>query len=171
MLKAKPLSWVQVKAALPSPDRCANISALDLAEHGMYDFLANPERIIAEVKLLKQRPRPGCIRTAPGQWPVLARGLLEYGVFTALTSDKLIQLPGGPLVNGAFGVEKPEMVGGDDPEVSSLAVLRLIMNLTASNSGQSSFEGDIPLLPFLYTRRVDCAWTKATRRCCQLTIS
>jgi hypothetical protein len=39
VLKAKPLSWAQVSAALPPPSRCANIAALDLAEQGMLEFL------------------------------------------------------------------------------------------------------------------------------------
>jgi hypothetical protein len=58
VLKARPLSWAQISAALPPSSRCASIEALDLAEQGMHDFLSQPgKKLVDTIDTLDQAAR------------------------------------------------------------------------------------------------------------------
>ena len=72
----------------------------------------------------------------------IARNLLELGLVRILSGSELIKVGNRPLLNGLFGVTKGKAV----PEAPHLEVLRLIMNLTASNSVMKDLRGDIPAL-------------------------
>ena len=74
----------------------------------------------------------------------IARNLLELGLVRVLSDNELIRVGNRPLLNGLFGVTKGKPV----PEAPHLEVLRLIMNLTASNSVMKDLRGDIPALPY-----------------------
>jgi hypothetical protein len=79
------------------------------------------------------------------KWPLGERGLCSSHVRTVDWAARR------PSAEGGFQRErKPEQVGGEDPVVTWLAALRLIINLTASNEGQSNFASDVPLLPFIH---------------------
>ena len=76
----------------------------------------------------------------------IARKLLELGLIRVLSDSELIRIGNRPLLNlnGLFGVTKGKAV----PEAPHLEVLRLIMNLTTSNSVMKDLRGDIPALPY-----------------------
>ena len=77
----------------------------------MREFLAHPEVVVAQVLKLQRHPPPGKIRVDPEEWPLIARGLLEAGVFRTLRADQFLCIAGLPFLNSCFGLEKPELLG------------------------------------------------------------
>ena len=150
--KAVPLTWAQIKGRLPPPHLCGHVSALSLADGAMRDYLAHPEREVEKLKAMTVRPKPGRVHTVCGEWAQIGRGLLEHNVLVALEAHELIYVDGLPLVNGAFGIEKPAKLGAEFGSAAGLAVHRFIMNLTASNTGMDPVYGDIDLLPYVFQR-------------------
>ena len=53
------------------------------------------------------------------------------------------------LVNGWFGLGRGRFLGADHPRRPMAEVLRVIMNLTASNAVFLPFAGDIASLPYV----------------------
>ena len=97
----------------------------------MAEFLSDPMGATREDALQSPCPPSGGTMTHRGEAVALGRGLLERGLVVALEWAELLHLPGGPLLNGWFGVGKGEKLASG-PWLG-FAILRLIMNLTASN--------------------------------------
>ena len=66
---------------------------------------------------------------------------VERGVCTWTPFHEVLKYRGQPVLNGLFGVEKPSKLAPGKP------VLRLIMNLVASNSVMQGLEGAVKNLP------------------------
>eukprot|EP00973_Karenia_brevis_P081247 11264159-Karenia_brevis.AAC.1 len=79
----------------------------------------------------------------------IAKGLLQRRLVRILERDELLWVgkkdQRRPLLNGWFGVSKGTQLVNDGTK----DVLRLIMNLTASNSVQRAWPGDIGTLPYV----------------------
>jgi hypothetical protein len=76
------------------------------------------------------------------------RGLLDVGLLSWVHEDEVFRVIGRPCLNGLFAVPKLKSAF-DKPET---APQRLIMNLTAANSRQVAFAGDMGMLPNF------CSW-------------
>ena len=67
--------------------------------------------------------------------------LIDRNICEWIDLDRVYKVGGTPILNGLFGVEKPSKLA------DGRAILRLIMNLTGSNSTQEQLEGTTSSLP------------------------
>jgi hypothetical protein len=116
---------------------------LELCEGSLREYFLHPEEALLP-ELPETAPRSGAFMASREEGVLIARNLLELGLVRTLTSQELIRIGERPLLNGLFGVSKGKPV----PEAPDLEVLRLIMNLTASNSVMKDLRGDIQTLPY-----------------------
>eukprot|EP00973_Karenia_brevis_P095082 12425579-Karenia_brevis.AAC.1 len=79
----------------------------------------------------------------------IAKGLLQRRLVRIWERDELLWVgkkdQRRPLLNGWFGVSRGTQLESDKTK----DVVRLIMNLTASNSAQKAWPGDIGTLPYV----------------------
>ena len=132
--KAVDLTLEQVLPGLPSIEHGASVDITEVLPAYLKEELLHPERLLLEPPQGK-RPYPR-VRAAPGEWPKIAKALFERGLVTPV--DRCPELEGEKLVNGAFGVSKP-----DKHTESGLPVLRLIMDLRATNYAMAQIDGDV----------------------------
>ena len=85
----------------------------------------------------------------PGERAQLANGLLARGLVIPLQAHQLIYIDGKLLVNGLMGVTKGKKLPLDSAERPGEEILKLIMNLTATNSVQTIIQGDVKKLPYI----------------------
>ena len=138
---AQALSWEQIEAALPPKGACGRVPALDVSEGAVKRFLSDPSPHLSRAEGLKERPRPGRVLSQPGESLKIARGLLAHGIVGFVEHSDAVWIKGRPLTNGWFGVSKGvQMAVGRD-------ILRLIMNLTATNTVFDDFVGEVATLP------------------------
>ena len=140
--RAHALTWAQVEPSLPPKERCGSIDVLALCDERMRMYLGAPLGALVDLDGLDRRPRPGRVHAKPGEAVLIGRGLLSRGLVRPLRKRDLLHVRGEPLLNGMFGVTKDSALPDGRP------VLRLIMNLTASNSVMADFPGDIGALPY-----------------------
>ncbi|CAK0854449.1 unnamed protein product [Prorocentrum cordatum] len=145
--RAQRLSWPQVLPVLPRPEHCASIPAEKIAEGVVKEFLENPRWCLLDLDALEAPPKAGALLIQPGEDLVIAKELISRGLCVALEEHELFKIGSGFLLNGVFGVPKGEQLGPDASSRRGQDVLRFIMNLTASNSVQELWAGDINLLP------------------------
>jgi site-specific DNA-cytosine methylase len=132
--KAVDLTLEQVLPGLPSVEHGASVDITEVLPAYLKEELLHPERLLLEPPQGK-RPYPR-VRAAPGEWPKVAKALFERGLVTPV--DRCPELEGEKLVNGSFGVSKP-----DKHTESGLPVLRLIMDLRATNYAMAQIDGDV----------------------------
>eukprot|EP00971_Amphidinium_carterae_P331016 6464351-Amphidinium_carterae.1 len=142
-MKAEALTWSRMMEALPPEAYCASIPAVALAKGSLKHYLENPDAAIIDVSTLTERPKPGRVLMAAGEEKLIACGLIDRNICKLIPKRELLHIGGRPVVNGCFGIPKPNHTGdGASP-------LRFIMNLTASNSIMKRFDGDVAVLPAL----------------------
>ena len=149
VLTAQDVTWAQLEPALPPKDFCACVNVMDISEGSVRDFFANPAAAFIGHAAVSKRPRPGKVMAPQSEMAVIARGLLARGMVRPLKRSELVQVGGGPLLNGWFGVTKGKTLGPECGEAAGKDVLRFIMNLTATNEVQTLFDGDIATLPYI----------------------
>eukprot|EP00971_Amphidinium_carterae_P167159 3312114-Amphidinium_carterae.1 len=142
-MKAEALSWNRMVGALPPKEYCASIPALALATGNLKRYLECPEDAVVDVSSMSKRPKPGRVLMVRGEERSIARGLIERNLCRLIPKQELLHIGGEPLVNGCFGIPKPNC------KEEGPAPLRFIMNLTATNSIMKRFDGDVALLPAL----------------------
>jgi hypothetical protein len=113
-----------------------------LADGGLRTFLEHPEDSVLADSPYCETPKAGKINIVPGESAALLDKLTELKLLAWLPGDGILQACRRPCLNGLFGVPKS---GDLLPDGSTQ--LRLIMNLTASNSRQLSWQSDMGLLP------------------------
>ena len=143
--RAETISWEQVRATLPPFEKCASLDILDLCDDRMKEWFLDPMSTLVPLEGVKERPRPGKVLCEESSVLPLARGLLERGLVVPLRESDLLLVAGKPLLNGLFGVGKGAPAEGDPLEREAL---RLIMNLTATNSVSIDHGCDIGALPY-----------------------
>eukprot|EP00973_Karenia_brevis_P057751 8033724-Karenia_brevis.AAC.1 len=140
------VTWAQIEPGLPPADRCGSIQALDLCEPTVQSFLREPLKALVDLESVDPAPKPGMMMGSRKENIKIARGLLQRRLVRILERDELLWVgkedQRRPLLNGWFGVSKGTKLESDP----SKDVLRLIMNLTASNSVQKAWPGDIGAL-------------------------
>jgi hypothetical protein len=145
--RAVELTWEQLEPALPDFDHCASIDAEALAEGECRDVLADPMGALDKLHSAKECPRAGRNIIRAGHHLKIAKGLLARGLVIALEAHERIFVHGQPLMNGLFGIGKGAFLGEEAGDMAGLEILRLIMNLTASNLLRPAFGADIESLP------------------------
>eukprot|EP00971_Amphidinium_carterae_P211391 4194179-Amphidinium_carterae.4 len=110
-MKAEALSWDRMVEALPPKEYCASIPALALATGSLKRYLESPEDAVVDVSSMRERPKPGRVLMVRGEQKRIARGLIERNLCKLIPKRELLHIGGEPLVNGCFGIPKPNCTG------------------------------------------------------------
>eukprot|EP00438_Fugacium_kawagutii_P015982 Skav227119 [mRNA] locus=scaffold199:491231:496900:+ [translate_table: standard] len=134
---ARQMTWEGVRSALP--DQVGSLDIRDFCSEGVLHFVNNFESFLVppEMRKVGKPPRVLC---SDEEWPLIAQGLVDFGICTTVGESELVRINGLPLLNGLFSVTKDEFV--NDTEL-----LRLIMNLKPCNVLCRTLSGDIATLP------------------------
>ena len=143
-VKAVPLTWKQIEAALPPEGLAGSIHAVDLAEGAMLHALNCPDEVLLPTSEWVDRVPTARVNVAPGAWPEIATGLHRTGICELIKESECLSHNSRLLAGGLFGVGK----GKDVPGSPGLEALRLICNLVPSNMLQVAIRGDVAKLPF-----------------------
>eukprot|EP00438_Fugacium_kawagutii_P007570 Skav230247 [mRNA] locus=scaffold1266:12488:17642:+ [translate_table: standard] len=134
---AKHTSWENLAPAIPS--QVGTVELSQLLEGGCKHYVDCFEEYLLE-EADRWYVRPPRVMIPDEHWEAVCEGLLKAGICTVLHEDQLFKVEDRPLLNGLFGVEKGEQVGGYD-------VHRLIMNLIPLNGICRGIQGDVATLP------------------------
>lgn len=141
--------------ALPPLGHGGSIRLVDLVSPATKRILENPEKLMKN-KFDHPRPKiPGLTHFGPGEKLQVCKTLVEHGICEWIPSSEVVVLEGVKVLNGLFGVKKPATL----PDGSH--VLRVIMNLKATNSAMHQVRGAVEGLPAI------TAWQAAVLECDQ----
>lgn len=135
------LSLEQVLPSLPHKDHGGSIEAIDWVGHRTREFLLNPKLVLKKESDVVLPRMPGKIHMKPSDRVAIGTELIDRNICEWIDLDRVYKVGNTPILNGLFGVEKPSKLA------DGRAILRLIMNLTGSNSTQEQLEGTTSSLP------------------------
>lgn len=135
--KAATLTLEQVLPGLPSRDHGGLVDILEVVDAKMGEKLKHPKRMIRE-EILEPLPKPK-VMCDDGEWEKIVGALWDRNLIRPVDSYPVVS--GERVLNGAFGVEKP----GKQTD-SGLPVLRLIIDLRATNCIMDQLDGDLQTL-------------------------
>jgi hypothetical protein len=160
--RAECLSWERVRPGLPPAELCGSIDIMKLLDGPALAFMQRPEDYFVYPESEEMLGKQGKMHfESPEEETRVIDELLKLKLLTLIPAEEIPVVHGRLILNGMFGVPK----SGEEvrPGVSQL---RLIMNLTMSNSVQQVWEGDIGALPcFTQWRRLylsddeDLSWS------------
>ena len=134
--KARPLTLEQVLPGLPSPNHGGLVNILEVVDEKLKRRLERPELMLREV--FEEIPTPQ-VMCSDSEWEKVVLAMYERHLVTPVSRKPVVG--GKPVLNGAFGVVKP-----DKFTESGLPVLGMIMDLRASNTILEQLEGDVSTL-------------------------
>ena len=140
------LTWEQVLPALPPAEHGGCINSLDWVGPRTREFLCNPKLLLKEPEEVDLPKLPGRVHIKEDDKMRIASELVRRNVCTWIPLEKVYKVNGTAILNGMFGVSKPNVLADGRP------ILRVIMNLTGSNATQIQLEGGCNSLPNI------CAW-------------
>ena len=135
------LSWEQVIPSLPPEEHGGSIETLHWVSPRTREFLLNPSLLLKEHSEVQLPNLPGKIHVKAEDKMSIAHELVRRNICTCVPLDAVYQVGSQKVLNGLFGVKKPTCLSSGAP------ILRLIMNLTGSNSTQHQLEGGASNLP------------------------
>lgn len=135
------LTWEQVLPSLPPEEHGGCINALDWVGPQTRRFLLNPQLLLKDPTTVSLPRLPGKIHMAKDDRVRIAQELVRRNVCEWVPLESVYTIGSQPILNGLFGVVKPSVTS------TGLPVLRLIMNLTGSNSTQIQLTGGTRSLP------------------------
>eukprot|EP00438_Fugacium_kawagutii_P035066 Skav236673 [mRNA] locus=scaffold338:400738:405778:- [translate_table: standard] len=143
--KAQPLTLEQILPGLPSPDHGGLVNILEVVDERLARKLKRPDLMLREnIAELVPEPQVMC---GDIEWAKVAKALYDRHLVTPV--DQFPVIDEKPVLNGAFGVVKPEkFTEAGEP------VLRMIVDLRASNTILEQLEGDV------HTLTGSCAFQK-----------
>ena len=131
--KAEPLSLEQILPGLPSVGHGGLVDILEVLPEDLKEVMQAPEKLlIACPQGVAPRPKVHC---SDEEWPKIVQALLDRGIVQVV--DAHPEWGGKEMLNGAFGMPKPEKF-----TESGKQVLRFIMDLRATNFIMAQIEGD-----------------------------
>ena len=139
------LTWAQIELSLPPIGHGGAIDALDWVGPRTREFLLNPEKLLKPVHEVNLPRMPGRVHIVEEDKMKIALELVKRNICTWVPLHSVYEVGGVKILNGLFGVSKPSCLEDGRP------VLRLIMNLTGSNSTQLQLEGGCDSLPSITT--------------------
>eukprot|EP00435_Cladocopium_sp_Y103_P054777 s1675_g18.t1 len=134
--KAQPLTYEQIWPGLPTPEHGGLVDILEVVDERLRDKLLRPDLLLREVTEKIPQPRVMC---DDEEWPKVVKALYDRHIVVPVQTRPSVQ--GVPVLNGAFGVIKPGKMTESD-----LPVLRMIIDLRASNSIMEQLQGDVATL-------------------------
>ena len=135
------LTWEQVLPSLPPESHGGSINALDCVGERTREFLMEPTKFLKDPNVVVLPKLPGKIHVREGDKFKIAEELVRWKICDWIPLSQVYEVNGVKILNGLFGVGKPVTLASGEP------VLRLIMNLTGTNSTQEQLEGGCLSLP------------------------
>lgn len=137
------LSWEQVLPGLPPETHGGCVDCLDWVGPRTREFLLSPQTLVKDVAEISLPERMGKIHAVEGDLLKIACELVRRRICSWVPLDNVFEVRGRKILNGLFGVAKTSTLDSGAP------VLRLIMNLTGSNSTQRQLFGGCSTLPMI----------------------
>jgi hypothetical protein len=134
------LTWELVKTALPEPELCGRVPALEVAGAGVRAMLSEPGLILVDRSEWSSRLAecpPARVIAEPGEWDKIKQGLIDHHILRPLKPEEVSDVGSEEIIGGCFGVAKSDGVG-----------CRFIMNLVPLNSVCRGMEGECRTLPY-----------------------
>ena len=129
--KARWLSWKQVEPGLPPVGKGGCLEAADFCDPEVRNHLLDAELSRLPDDQVPHELPHAVVRATQQEWNVIAAEMVQRGVACVIEEDDIATFRGEKVLNGAFGVVKPNRWvehGG-----LKLPVLRLIMDFRAAN--------------------------------------
>ena len=137
--KAQPLTLEQILPGLPPPGFGGKVPLVELCEGEVRRLLLHPEEALLEgLDLPVKMPKPK-VMAEDEEWEKIGAELYFRGLVRPV--EQCAQLDGRRILNGAFGVVKPNKATPSGKEVP-----RLIMDFRACNAVTKIIEGDVRTL-------------------------
>ena len=137
--KSQSLTLEQILPGLPPPGFGGKVPLVELCEGEVKRMLLHPEEALLKgLDLPEDFPMPK-VMADPEEWEKIGGELYRRGLVRPV--EHCARLDGKKIVNGAFGVIKPNKMTESGKEV-----LRLIMDFRASNAVTRIIEGDVRTL-------------------------
>ena len=130
--KAQPLTLEQILPGLPTPHHGGLVDILEVVDERLKKKLLRPDLLRREV--FEQVPKPQ-VMCDEGEWPKVVKAMYDRHLVIPVSTRPVVR--GEPVLNGAFGVIKPDKFTD-----TGLPVLRMIIDLRASNTILEQLEGD-----------------------------
>lgn len=137
-----PVSVEQIKKGLPPVGHGGSIPVVDFLKGRTKFLVLNPEETLLPEEKREPIPLQAKVHIQRGQEVAVFELLRERGIIRWVPEETVFCTPRGPVLNGLFGVVKPNKY-----TESNLPVLRVIMNLVPTNSLFKVIQGDIGFLP------------------------
>eukprot|EP00438_Fugacium_kawagutii_P016319 Skav222801 [mRNA] locus=scaffold1419:399983:408357:+ [translate_table: standard] len=135
--KAMPLTLSQILPGLPSPDHGGLVNILEVVDEKLARKLERPDLLVKPL-VPDYVPEPN-VMCGDIEWGKVAKALYERHLVAPV--ERYPRVGDAPVLNGAFGVVKPDKFTEDNQPV-----LRMIIDLRASNAILEQLEGDVHTL-------------------------
>ena len=135
--KARWLTFAQVLPGLPPPGLGGSLSACDFCDPWVRRHLERPDLSRIPDHLVPLPLPRAVVRATQKEWDTIAKELVSRGIATVIPEQDVATVNGEKVLNGAFGVVKPNRWIDGQP------VLRLIMDFRAANVLHKSLPGAV----------------------------
>ena len=129
--KARWLTWAQVEPGLPPVGKGGCLEASEFCGREVRGHLLNAELSRLPDDQVPDELPHAVVRATQNEWNTIAAEMVQRGVACVIEEDDIATFKGQKVLNGAFGVVKPNRWVGDGSH--RLPVLRLIMDFRAAN--------------------------------------
>lgn len=138
---ALPLRLEELLPGLPLPGIAGSLSAVKAASGSVGEWVSDPSLTLKPKGSWPTRNPRARINATREEWYRICEELYKRGIIEAIDLEDVFRGPEGPVLNGAFAVEKK-----GKPGEGQVRVTRLIMNFVPTNSFQKLMTGDLNTL-------------------------
>lgn len=142
--KARWLTLKQIEPGLPPVGKGGLLFAPDFCEGWVARHLLDAEQSRLRDELIPDPLPFAVVRCTQTEWGKIALELINRGVATVMEPEHIATCRGEPILNGAFGVVKPNKWVGSPAD--NCPVLRLIMDFRAANAAHRMLPGSVSSL-------------------------
>ena len=138
---ALPLRLEELLPGLPVTGVAGSLSAVEAATGDVKEWVSDPRRTLKPQDLWPKKNPKARINSTRDEWYRICEELYRRGIIETIGLEEVFVGNDGPVLNGAFAVEKK-----GQPGVGQVRVTRLIMNFVPANAFQGLMQGDLSTL-------------------------
>ena len=135
------LTLRQILPALPPLIHGGSIPLVDFVGPATREILESPHSLLKDDFDHPKPKVPGSTHFGKGEKLQICETLVKFGICEWIKESEVIRVKGEKVLNGLFGVRKPACLATGEP------ILRVIMNLKATNSVMHQVRGAVDGLP------------------------